>query len=943
MNVPPVNIVVSFDPMEMFAFQKSESFSTFRKGVDQRNFKTLFFDNTSNSNFLSLSHSFSDAKGVRLELEILDPKGIFEQALLNNSVESWLPAADDPVWEQSLRKRDDALNADFTAVKDFETKRGPVSPDRTHHIPPRHRYTKLYTKIAFLDDKLKNIKKAKESLDKISNPLSKFSKHKKKYREGIGTDTHLMRSPLYVAYGTGDNLSDWSPPQCYGKIIGLEYSFNGSGVRILKLILVGLGSHPNLVEGSISLLGKSFTTGLITQGTSLPIFNEELAQRQKQTWQRILRTQKDRFGSSTFDPPSVSEDEIDKLFSDSMRPSLHIAITKALTDFIKTGINENENVYVLLPDLDKALKPSIEKAIKEVEMAVSSKISPDYQVRGTTLQRDDIIYFLAVTNLLRELGFSLCEDSPTLQPIGPGATRNLEHIWADYEYSIGPKKEGLKKGPGPGWAAWEWFQERKFKVAVQCNYEHSTFLEKLELISAKLDKVINSNSRQSNISVIMMTNPQAETDMVILQTMKKAGISHRADKPLIYWGDYNVIYDYLFARSYEMREEGEGGWDKFIKGLNYNINPVDRLGGLDYTYMKILMDYIIPIPWLGPFGPNNSGDANTIGEDTNTQPERYANLKKDQPLKASRMPVFTFGGKNPNILNIDIDINGIYTAAMLMSYSRGPSNTQGTSALIQQGQKVKEDQVDEILIDLLVKAGGHDTTWFEDAIVRSPASLRSMDEYITFYQEMEPPDEFIKKITHYILFYTGKHIHPTDSTKYYWQQGEETAKIIYEEDAEGGYDLVDDHQHTIRDSFIKYLWMHFVNSFFKKHLSKRTVRGAEQADAEISNSIAMQKKLIREVMVGDITTVPLFHLSTTRRALFRPCRVICTEPSITFTNLDEERKRFTWFSGLYEIVGFTHTISSRGANSNFTIIKGAYSSLLNKRKREMITGELLRG
>ena len=35
-------------------------------------------------------------------------------------------------------------------------------------------------------------------------------------------------------------------------------------------------------------------------------------------------------------------------------------------------------------------------------------------------------------------------------------------------------------------------------------------------------------------------------------------------------------------------------------------------------------------------------------------------LKKSQPVKANRMPVFSFGTKNPNILDIDIDINTQY-------------------------------------------------------------------------------------------------------------------------------------------------------------------------------------------------------------------------------------------------------------------------------------------
>ena len=251
-----------------------------------------------------------------------------------------------------------------------------------------------------------------------------------------------------------------------------------------------------------------------------------------------------------------------------------------------------------------------------------------------------------------------------------------------------------------------------------------------------------------------------------------------------------------------------------------------------------------------------------------------------------------------------------------MSYPSIPSNSQSASYIPIDGQKTAQDQLASQLVDLF-------SGWVEDKggslfdedsplgklIDSSPPSLKTMDNYITYYQEMEPPPEFIKYTESYIE-YLPKATNPfrlADAPIY--------GQIMKDE-----------------KSFTRYLWMHFVNSFFKKNLSKKTIKGVNKKGSPISNMAAMQQKLIREFMMGDITTVPLFNLSTMRRALMRPCRVICREPSITFTNLDEERDSFTWFSGLYEIVGFVHTINGSRAESRFTIIKGAYSSLLTDRK-----------
>ena len=98
MSAPAVNVVASFDPESMIAFQRLGSLKQFRDYVTAKK-NTLKADFTSifsqgpNSTILSLVHevgknsSTVDSTVVNeLTLEIMDPQGIFEETVLDNSV-----------------------------------------------------------------------------------------------------------------------------------------------------------------------------------------------------------------------------------------------------------------------------------------------------------------------------------------------------------------------------------------------------------------------------------------------------------------------------------------------------------------------------------------------------------------------------------------------------------------------------------------------------------------------------------------------------------------------------------------------------------------------------------------------------------------------------------------------------------------------------------------
>ena len=969
MSVSPINIVVSFDPDAMLHFQKAGSLAAFKnykkthqRSPDPGGQQVLFsegthiFDNISpNSNFISLSHSFGLAKGMELQIELIDPNGVFEKTLLDNSVETWWPAKTDPVFEHFQKNADDirVVRGELNTLLRTPVLPTISNPNRTRELPTVLDYS---SKITLLTDKLETLLKYKDDIIKSRRTFDRKV---------------TMQRPIYVTYGLGDNLQNWSPIQCYGKIIRFEYSFNGSGVRVIKLVLLGLGAHPSLTQEGLSVLGRSFTAGLLTQGTSDLVFNAKATEKFKGSLTKkkdvgpTVRDMEENVIFPGYNQTQAVED-LEKLLSNPLKPSLHIAITQALTDFIKKGIND-ENVYVLLPDLDKALKRNIDMALEKNKDRIkpinpsptleAGAVEPGDTQYTPPLSLSDIRYFMAFNSVLLSLGFSLCESSYSLSPVGKNVNRELESIYqAEEEIDL------------PGDPVPAWFQGRNFRVALQCNYEHTTFLDKLKQIAELFEKVITLSGGKSPL---MMRAPQAETDLGALRQMKKAGLIPRTDKPLIYWGDSNLISSYLYGGAIETAEydrpeardtlenimypappisEGKPGDLNFAMGVRTKlwevIHPLDRLNGLDINYMNSLLweSYVpdLTTPGDQPFGPTTTTDLFGTTEE---------------------MPLFTFGDKKPNILNIDFDINAIYTTAMFDAVPRPSTSSQRTSSLILRNSKTGIDFVNTVLDDMFKSDTGQDIMddKDKDKVVRlsikklinaeiDPAMGYST-QWATAIGEGDIPDEFKTAVEDFMTERGSVYFANNPAVKAIRAFFAKRPSTL--ENLRGKKLATDAKSRELakgvatkwseeEPEFMRYMWKSFVDTHIVA-TNKRIYAPGTPIDDVIKNSARLQQSLLRSVMVGSITTVPFFHLSSMKRTFYKPCLVRCVEPSITLSNHDDKRDNFTWFSGLYEITGFKHTITSSMASSQFSLVKGINSSLMVQDKRRDIMADMMRG
>ena len=901
MNAPAINIVMTYRPELMMAFQASQSFKEFEEEkkkldvADKASGKkayTYIFNNAPASTFLNLKHTYNK-DGMFLEVEIVDPQGLFEEAMLDNSVEAMLPIEDNPLAARikTLQRDKGALNAEALELKrSMDHKRGPTS-----WVSSKERESLLGS----IESKQEQITSELFKLEDLSQENLGENVYLKQRQEAalIEGATSQFQRPLYVAYGIGDNLLDWSRPQCYGNIFSVKYSFNGSGARKLSLKFSGQAIHPNLLVGEgLSVFGEAFTKGLLTKGSSDPLFNKDQTDSQREAYKKYLRAKSNRLPMDAFDTVDT--------YINASKPSFHLAVTQAITEFIKAG-TQNNNVLVLLPDLDKYLAPYLNTFLFNTMLPI-----------GSNLVKMQVAYYDAFREALEGIGLGLSESSRysisgrepvTTQPIGRSTFANLEK-------AVTSKEEVT-----------DWFQSREIKAVIQCDYEKFTsFLDKLKevagCINTKLANYATSSITGGGLKPAIEEIPQGETDFNILTLMKEATLIPSADKPALIWGDRDLITEYLLARSLEGTQDIKDTRpqrDQQTDKLKKLIHPMDILNGLDFDYMQKVQDYIIPIPWLSAFGQLPWASAGeTFPGDSNLLSTQLQELKKTQPIQVNRMPVFSFGTKQPNILSVDIDIDRIYYNALGMAFPTPNPSNQIATGIIKPGQGKLINKYFKQLEDLVSKEG------FVTRTARDPD---------------DPPEEFKELFNNWFI-----------KKNSWWDFGEEELSTREQVKVYNMFDAVNgvsgENSARIRanrgedkEEFYKFMWKNFKNLYVKSKGTPLSVRlmpsNTDPLGQSILTSTAMKQKVMEQPMVGSITTIPMFHLSNIRTTMNRPCILSCIEPRFNQTSNKLDLQR-TWFSGRYTIIGFKHTITTSTAESEFFIMKGAPEDTeLNKKPK----------
>ena len=894
--VPTVNIIMAYDSDVMRRFQESASFEIFAK-EHSKNEEVTIFSNSPQSNFISLTHSIgmgSSSKGSQIEIEFVDPEGLFEEKMLGNSVED-LTAPENNIAGQALEKK-------LARIISIEAGMKEITKQRNKLLSQNNQSNILLNK---------GIDRLKRDNDSLADELVAVKEEAKKLEalleEGAKTDIELLKlqiqaaksqitRPVYITYGLGDNLLDWAPAQCFSRVVGVEYNFNGQGARTIKLIYQAVGIHPNLTAMGISPLGAK-GIGTVTRGESEPMFNIR-ARQDKVTKFSYLASPIATFISAI---TGADTSHIDKAVGGFWRPSIHLAVKEAMTSYIARGTKTSEEgVIVLLPNLDELLKKFMLTQHAEALSSMSgwiTKMGRAVARAEETISRKAIAWFAAMKGALEELGLQLSEsrsypdERTVLSPVGENVWQNIEEC----------EETGKVFG---------WFQTRKFSAVCQCDNVTKTFQDKLNEVGKSLSKVIDAHNDDAPAFAPTI---YVETDFNMLQIMKKHGLisAKAAESPVILWGDKYTIASFLEARILEedVKKAGEDERQltidqQGVKALKQKLHLIDILKGLDGDYMKDVLDYAIPIPWIGAFGPAGlvgGEDDLFLPDDVNMAGGESFNkslnqLKQSQPYKSSRMPVFSFGTKNPNVLDIAIDINSQYMSLINNSNPIVIPAQQLANAIIPKKYKSMTTAMFGKIKDLNLED-------YDKEIYKKEWNTKKVKVPLKFKPLVDPFFD--------ADWWNGDDIDNFDA----WEE------IFNNLGAEGYTNMQDDVTFTGEDTkqqFYVYLWGAFqalIQATVPK--SDQQIAGKDSDKAAIVRQSKIAEGMAREAFVGSITTLPMFSLASQRRAVMRTCLLYCVEPR--FTTAPSLADNTTWFTGLYMISGFKHMISGSQVTSEFLI------------------------
>ena len=710
--------------------------------------------------------------------------------------------------------------------------------------------TKIITQLSTIEDTIDDLNK---EINKVSESTKKVDK--RIFEEKQDSHVPLVQRPLYITYGCGESLLDWAPVGSYGTIYKLEYSFSGDGIPTIKLILNPSKVHPNLIGGfKFDLFGPNYSKGLVTEGYSDQLFNKEATEAQLKSLDKLTG------GEYT----AVIDG-----FSNFRKPSLHLAIKNAVERFLKNGTSY-DNVLILLPDLDKVLYSHLEKSIKSATPSVSS---------STGWTPKEIIYMRAFEEVLTSLGLQLVEtlEDGNTGIVGSAALLNLEECAFPED-------------------APNWFKDRHFFAKMECDYITQTFLEKLNSLAAAIE---DKNASQT---VNMMTSIEPETDFELLQIMEKHGLIADAGVPCLLWGSKTLIDNFLNAgamtKQIDKKEtEVAGGItigfdpetidDIVLTELDNSIHPIDIALGINLSYMKEVVDIIYPPASTTPFGPRNTGNLDdlAIPGDPNTKGSDYRKLKERYPLLSSRMPIFSFGTKNPNMTSVDFDINPQYTARAL-----DVRNTITPSQV----------KVDGIIPDS-----------FKSKAKQMFTAIKGFDTLST--DEFGIPEGFKKMVDPFYLDPLGPLVNFSE-----WDSIFNEVLPQY-----SGASVRKYRGENPKQDYYSYMWGAFSKLYLTLDITPTSKRNISHPFAEqkiVSNSVDLARRQREMFMIGHVHTTPMFHLCTQKRAINRPCLLYCVVPKL-YDNESNPGKATTWYSGVYYIHGFRHKISTEGVESRFIITK----------------------
>jgi hypothetical protein len=912
MRVPTANVIIGFNREVMDRlFTDGATYKSLIQGLTKKGDldDVLLFDNESNPNFISFEHSLLGGD-MRMKLTFIDPKGEFERRFMSDNIPRNLAGFsyntevyNKYTYEKQVPSQEDA---------------DPISKKATDEV-----------------------KQSQMLYDKQF-----FSELQKKMEE------HYGERRFYVAYGSGSNLDLWSGPH-RTVLTNAEIVVKGARKITIELtptetpVLLSQrrGAYNEKVDLDLAGLTMRYS------GISKPIEFTKILKNERAydplTYLGLedLAVAGIEGGVETVykNRTDISEalDKIGLLHggaaSELGQFDFHSIIVDALRSYVQKATG-NPNVIILLPNINVTCRQSINDSIvnaRKVKTTLESGASK-MPLFGTFITEAVKSYYGADTLLRQGLGYKENFMSNFLNSFGLG----LHQVLKDYANSSGDLKaipshkisalQHYEKNTNAEERFKDYFDVHNFYAIVQ-KASNKGIPNHVDVLKTIIEK-INKNAKEDYQIEWVVYN---ETDIKLLNFWggsNKTLPTHKfptfggyrefnTQKEAVIIGDKALIQQYLYGKidldnkfktiqEYEtaavLAKENQNKYEsdlakqgpainpfaksfgppspKYTSTLSESLeasateqaeiykegiigavkaiplHPLDAIILTNKSYNKAVREIAFPpITSVGSFG-----DISDIPDTFGYSDKEFTNTEKDY-IKKQGIPIFRYNTTNPNILDLTFKFSGIYFGALKSGF---------VTAVQRKASAVAEGVLPIGIGSLPIRTRG-----------AAIAYLRQKN----FSLNSDNRAEIIAGLKGKVSIELMESLQATDPS----QAAGAIAAIL--EKAEKGDDA--------------------------------DLKGIIEIDQRLPGNpqsimTDFTEKLYRDALSINIKTLPLFHVSNVSH-LSSPCIVFAQDAPIKQSVDAESTLLNSFFSGLYMIMGFKHTINTSTATSEFSLTKNA--------------------
>jgi hypothetical protein len=870
MNIPVANVIVGFNKDVMNSlFAEGATYKNLMKGLSEEE-DALLFDNESNPSFISFEHTGNMGDGWKMKLVLIDPKGELERRLFSDKL---LPAI---------------AGSAYTDSSEEGTLASKVTKD-------------MASSQSLYNDKY------------FSELKEEFSKH-------IGINT------FYIAYGTGNNLALWSGPH---RCVLTGAHIEVKGPRKITLTFAPTATDLNFrrrrgdfnEQVNLNLAGLTLRhvgeSNLINFSSGHGIY-DPLNHLELDLYKDAVQNSREE-GASTLE--SFNLRTLGSL-------DFHSLVVDTIRSYVQHDTN-NPNVIVLLPDLNIVCREKIStvlRAAKGDTFLLNDQYEAYREYIAKTLLEDFGMSLYAspppqlpspsITPPLKKV-FKLPESFTNPlgipQPIDPDAFENTEELFSisvthadlqpDQDGSLGRrlptipqaavnKYTSKEKAPSAEDRRKKYYEEGKFYGILESSTHDRLIPDHNEVLS-KVFNAISKNSKGAYNFRLAIVN---ETNTKLLDYWTKGdgtinpskfstfgGYSKFNEaKEAVIVGDVVMIDNYLFgsldlAPAYKSINKLRAQKSLAESDLEKTNLPTEFTSLLQADINETQLSIVEKIP-LHPLDKIIVGDV------------RYNKTVRDIVFPKKEQLVGSFGDitELPDEFaysdNLFSDEEKEYIKNEATPVFR--FNTQNPNVLSLNLTK------SNIYLDQLRIGFSKGVTRKSSAVVEGVLPLGKGSLPITTRAAA--------------IAYLKLNEFPKDRQKLIQDL---MTRLSSELSAEVGAEKEADFIAMILDK-----------------LKDQTYKGYIEIDQVLPgnpNGIMadLMEDMYRKTYTVTMKTLPTFHLSNIVTHIGQPCILLAQDANITQSRKVEKTLMNTFYSGLYGIYGFKHTITSRSSQSEFRLVK----------------------